>query len=101
MSRNGYRCRTLSRPFDKIRQILSNTAFQFRYNGSMFPERLKLLRKQYALTQKELGEVLGLTVSTVCDWERRRSEPNLKQLALLVGIFGVTADFLLGLPEEA
>lgn len=67
----------------------------------MFPERLKLLRKQYALTQKELGEALGLTVSTVCDWERRRSEPNLNQLALLAGVFGVTADFLLGLSEEA
>ncbi|MBS6463688.1 MAG: helix-turn-helix transcriptional regulator [Firmicutes bacterium] len=67
----------------------------------MFPERLKLLRRQYSLTQKELGEALGLTVSTICDWERRRSEPNLRQLALLTGVFGVSADFLLGLSEEA
>lgn len=34
-----------------------------------FSDILRALRLQCALTQKQLGRKLGLTVSTVCDWE--------------------------------
>lgn len=61
-----------------------------------FPDILKALRLQCNLTQKQLGEKLDLTVSTVCDWEKRRSEPNLAQLVALSAVFGVSVDFLIG-----
>ncbi len=61
-----------------------------------FSDILKALRLQCGYTQKQLGEKLNLTVSTVCDWEKRRSEPNLSQLVALSAVFGVSVDFLIG-----
>ena len=65
-----------------------------------FSEILKILRTQSNMTQKALGEKLNLTVSTICDWEKQRSEPNLKQLISLASVFNVPTDFLLGITFE-
>ena len=65
-----------------------------------FPEILRALRLQSGFTQKQLGEKLELKISTVCDWEKRLSEPNLRQLKTLGEIFGVSVDFLLGCADE-
>ena len=53
-----------------------------------------------SLSQEQLGRKLGLTVSTVCDWEKRRSEPSISQLKNLSAVFGVSVDFLIGNAEE-
>lgn len=66
-----------------------------------FPEILKALRNQFGYSQKTLGSKLSLTVSTVCDWEKRRSEPNLRQLRALSAVFGISVDFLIGISDEA
>ena len=66
-----------------------------------FCDILKALRTINNLSQKALGEIMGLTVSTVCDWEKKRSEPNLAQLSLLADVFSVSTDFLLGRKEES
>lgn len=66
-----------------------------------FADILKFLRTQYGFTQKELGAKLNLTVSTVCDWEKKRSEPSIAQLKLLSGVFGVPVDFIIGNADEA
>lgn len=65
-----------------------------------FSDILRALRLQCALTQKQLGRKLGLTVSTVCDWEKRRPEPSISQLKNLSAVFGVSVDFLIGNAEE-
>ena len=65
-----------------------------------FSDILRALRLQCALTQKQLGRKLGLTVSTVCHWEKRRSEPSISQLKNLSAVFGVSVDFLIGNAEE-
>lgn len=44
---------------------------------------------------------MNLTVSTVCDWEKKRSEPSIAQLKLLSGVFGVPVDFIIGNADEA
>lgn len=66
-----------------------------------FAEILKALRTVNGLTQKQLGEKINLKVSTVCDWEKSRSEPNIAQLKALSGVFAVPVDFIIGNSAEA
>ena len=67
----------------------------------IFIERLKELRTEKGLSQKELGQILNTTNSSVCDWERGRSEPNLDTVAQIARYFDVSADYLLGLEDES
>ena len=64
-----------------------------------FKERLKELRKSKQLSQKALAEALGTTNSSVCDWERGRSQPDIVMLAKIANYFEVTTDYLLGLSD--
>lgn len=48
------------------------------------------------LSQKQLADVLHTTNSSVCDWERERSEPNLETLVSMSVYFNTTTDYLLG-----
>lgn len=66
-----------------------------------FAEKVKYLRKEAGITQKELAQKLQLTNSTICDWEKERSEPNLEQLRALSLLFEVSTDYLVGLEDEA
>ena len=47
----------------------------------IFIERLRELRTEKGMSQKELARLLNTTNSSVCDWERGRSEPNLETVA--------------------
>ena len=68
---------------------------------SILSQRLRELRTERALTQKELADRIGTNNSSVCDWERGRTEPNLDALVKLATFFTVSADYLLGLEDEA
>ena len=63
---------------------------------TIFPIRLKELRKEQNLSQKELARRLETTNSSICDWERGRSQPSLEKLSALADCFCVTTDYLLG-----
>lgn len=64
-----------------------------------FARKLKELREERGLSQKALADLLNTTNSSVCDWERGRSEPNLETMKRIAEIFEVTADYLLGLAD--
>ena len=66
----------------------------------IFCERLRELRKNLDLSQKQLADILKTTNSSVCDWERGRSQPDLATLAKIANYFDVTADYLLGLEDD-
>lgn len=72
------------------------------YNIGMeiFRERLKYLRKNAELTQKELADILQTNNSSVCDWECGRSQPDLETLKRMAKFFLVTTDYLLGLEND-
>lgn len=53
------------------------------------------LRKEKALTQKQLSEILGVSDKTVSHWEREESAPDISILPLLADTLGVTVDELL------
>ena len=66
----------------------------------IFCRRLKELRLEHSLSQKALADIIGTTNSSVCDWERGRTEPSLEFLSKIATHFSVTADYLLGLEDE-
>ena len=66
----------------------------------MFPTRLKSLRNEKSLTQKELGQIVGLSQQTIGHYEVGRAHPDHETLQQLAGHFGVTTDYLLGRTEE-
>ena len=58
--------------------------------------RIKELRQQAHLTQKELSEKLHKSESAVRMWELGKSEPDLETVNRLSDIFRVSVDYLLG-----
>ncbi|MBO1003177.1 helix-turn-helix domain-containing protein [Pseudogracilibacillus auburnensis] len=63
----------------------------------LFRERLKDLRDELNLDQKEMGERLNLSASAYGYYEQGRNEPSLQTLIKIAQTFNVTTDYLLGL----
>ena len=63
----------------------------------IFCERLKELRKETGISQKELAVLLDTNNSSVCDWERGRTQPDLETVVKIAQYFHVSADYLLGM----
>ena len=59
-----------------------------------FPDRLAGLRKDKALTQKELAEMVGLNQAQVHRYEKGAAEPSMSALKRLALALGVTTDEL-------
>jgi transcriptional regulator with XRE-family HTH domain len=59
-------------------------------------DRLKALRQKSNLTQKELGEKIGLTNKTISNYEKGDRQPNNEALLELARLFGVSVSYLLG-----
>lgn len=41
-----------------------------------FGDKLKKVRNERKITQKALGDIIGVKMSTICDWEKNRHKPN-------------------------
>ncbi|MGF7184739.1 transcriptional regulator with XRE-family HTH domain [Desulfitispora alkaliphila] len=66
----------------------------------MFSERVKIIRKEVGLTQKEFAQILKISSGTVAMWEMGKRKPSLKTLEGLSKIFSAPTDYLLGLTDE-
>ncbi|WP_113675492.1 helix-turn-helix domain-containing protein [Vallitalea guaymasensis] len=62
----------------------------------LFGERLKTLRIETEIGQKELGEMIGKSRSTIANYENGSREPSFEILVKICSIFDVSADYLLG-----
>ena len=62
-------------------------------------KRLKELREECGLTQKQLAEQLNLHSVTYLHYEKAQREPPLAVLAQMAKFFDVTTDYLLGLTD--
>ncbi|NMC58878.1 MAG: helix-turn-helix transcriptional regulator [Candidatus Methanofastidiosa archaeon] len=60
----------------------------------MLPERLKALRLESKLTQKEISNQLKISQSTYSDWEKGKMKP--KNIQKISDFFNVSTDYLLG-----
>lgn len=62
----------------------------------MIGKRLKEVRKIKGLTQTELAERVGVSLSTVKKWELDLNEPNSDKLIALALTLNVSTDYLFG-----
>ena len=61
-----------------------------------FGNRLRLLRKEKGMKQKEIGELLGLKQSSIGKYENEQRTPPPESIGKLADFFHVSSDFLLG-----
>ena len=66
----------------------------------MGTDRIKQLRKQKGLTQKEMAEAVGVGVSTVAMWESGKRTPSFKLLNDLSNLFDKSIDYILGTSDD-
>lgn len=66
----------------------------------LFPERLSALRKERRLTQKELGEVFGLSAKAISTMENGERGTTIEKLIAISDYFNVSSDYLLGISEH-
>ncbi len=61
-----------------------------------FGNRLRLLREEKGMKQKEIGGLLGVKESSVGKYENEQRTPPPKSINKLADFFQVSSDFLLG-----
>lgn len=60
----------------------------------MIGDKLKTLRKSKDITQEELAEKIGVSPSSIVNWERNKCEPTIFNCIVMADFFGVTMDEL-------
>ena len=64
-----------------------------------YARRLRDLRTDRELSQIQIAVILGTTKNQVGKYERGEQEMPIRHLITLCNYYGVSADFVLGLPE--
>lgn len=63
-------------------------------------ERIKNLREERDLKQKELAEALKISVSNISKYESNDMQPSIDVLKDIAKYFDVSSDYLIGLTAE-
>ena len=66
----------------------------------MIGERLQDIRKDHNDTQQDLANKLHASLYAVRCWEQGKSNPSHEMLVEICRLYGVSADYLLGLTDE-
>lgn len=69
-------------------------------NNEELVKRLKLLRKEKGVTQKQLAESLGISLPAIVNYENAQRSPSSAVLTLLSQYFNVSKEYLLGETDE-
>ncbi len=70
------------------------------FSMKTFGERLRELRSEKGLTQRQVAEALAVTIPTLSHWECDYQEPSIKDLMNICRFYEVTSDYLIGLEED-
>jgi len=65
-----------------------------------FKDRLRFLRENKKITQKELAKLINVAESTVSMYERGEREPSFEIAVRLANLFNVSIDYLLGRTDD-
>lgn len=65
-------------------------------NDKTFSDRLKSIRIANGLSQKALGEIIGIKPQTINDMEHGRIKTTLDRAIALADYFDVSIDYLVG-----
>ena len=66
----------------------------------MIGNRLRDMREDNDETQQGLADYLGVSLSTIRNWEKDRNEPDYGYLVEICKHYHVSSDYLLGLSDE-
>ena len=66
------------------------------FQKQTFQERLRLLRTEKGLSQRQVAEEFGITKVGYQNYEAGRREPSLDALSALADFFNVSIDYLFG-----
>ena len=66
----------------------------------MLADNLRLLRKNFKLTQQEVADILGVDRSTYTFYEAGKSTPTKENIIKLCDIYNVTVGYLLGVEKN-
>lgn len=55
---------------------------------------LAAVRVNANMTQKEWADALGVSISTVCNWESNKTSPDLAQVRKMGEMSGIPLDFI-------
>ena len=61
-----------------------------------FKHRLKELRKEYNMKQKDLGAAIGMGATAIANYESGKNQPSISVLHALADVFHVSMDYLIG-----
>ena len=64
-------------------------------------EKLKKKRQALGLSRKVVSEIIGISASTLADYENGYIEPSLKNIMKLAALYKCSTDYLLGLEQQA
>ncbi|MGG3803122.1 helix-turn-helix domain-containing protein [Metabacillus fastidiosus] len=67
---------------------------------SILAERLRKLRKEHKLSQKDVADFLGISESGYGYYEQDRNEPSIKTLRLLANKYSVSVAYLTGETDD-
>ena len=62
--------------------------------------RIKELRIEKGLLQKDIATALNKSTVCIGDWERGRTEPSIEDLFKLSDLFGVSIDYIVGREDD-
>lgn len=65
-----------------------------------FNEKLKELRNEKKLTQKQTAQLLNISTTCYSGYEQGYREPDFKTLVKICRLFEVSSDYLLGLADN-
>lgn len=63
-------------------------------------ERLKQLRHEKGLTQKQVANAIGVVPTAITNYESGIREPSIAVLKKLCLFYDVSADYLIGLSDD-
>lgn len=81
--------------------ILSMSFLIFYYYFIMIiAQRIKELRNEKGLCQRQVAEMVGCSQSMITRWEKEECEPTASAILRLAETFDCTCDYLLGKTDE-
>ena len=63
--------------------------------------KLKQKRQALGLSRKVVSEIIGISASTLADYENGYIEPSLKNIMKLAALYKCSTDYLLGIEKNA
>lgn len=62
----------------------------------VFPSRMKQARKEAGLSQREVAELTGISLSNIAKYETGKLEPDLEKLGIIATFYQKSADYFIG-----